>query len=180
MGGHGMGPGMMGGHGMGHGMMGGHGMGPGMMGGHGMGHGMMGGHGMGHGMMGGHGMGPGMMGGYGQGMSGGSGLGAHGALGALNLTADQQEKIGALHEEQRRKSWNALGQLRSEQFRLRQMFNADKVDANAVVEQQKKIDELRQQMLRVRVETHNQIHSVLTSEQRQQLRQLRPWWREEG
>ena len=121
-----------------------------------------------------------MRGGYGPGMSGGSGLGAHGALGALNLTADQQEKIGALHEEQRRKSWNALGQLRSEQLRLRQMFNADKVDANAVVEQQKKIDELRQQMLRLRVETHNQIHSVLTSEQRQRLRQLRPWWREEG
>jgi len=127
-------------------------------------------------MMGGYG--PGMMGGgYGPGMMGGGyGYGAGGPLAALNLSDDQREKIVAIQEDQRKKNWAVMGEVRSEQFRLRNMYRGEKLDADKIAEQQKKVDALRQQMLRSRVEAHNQIASVLTPEQRKQLQQHSPWW----
>ena len=111
--------------------------------------------------------------GYGPG--GGYGPGA-GALDALKLSDEQRDKIQTIQEEHRQKNWAAMGQLRSEMFKLRRMFNTDKVDANAVAEQQKKVDELRRQMLKSRIESYNQIEGVLTPEQRKQFRQIHPWW----
>jgi Spy/CpxP family protein refolding chaperone len=135
--------------------------------------------GYGPGMMGGYGYGPGMMGGYG---GGGRGFGPGGGLGALDLSSEQRDKIAAIQEENRRKNWDAMGQMRTEQFKLRQMYNAEKIDSNAVAEQQKKVDELRRQMLKSRVDAHNQISAILTPEQRKQFRQFGPWWprEEEG
>ena len=147
----GYGPGY--GYGQGRGMMGG----PGMTGGPGMG-------GYGPGMMGGNG--PGMMGGY----------GAGGMFAALNLSDEQREKISAIQEAQRQKNWATMGEVRSEQFKLRGMYGTEKLDADKLVAQQKKVDELRQQMLKSRVEAHNQIAAVLTPEQRKQLRQFAPGW----
>jgi len=138
--------------------------------------------GYGPGMMGG-GYGPGMMGGYGPGYGrGGRGFGPGGGLAALDLSAEQRDKIAAIQEENRRKNWDAMGQVRAEQFKLRQMFNADKIDSNAVAEQQKKVDELRRQMLKSRVDARNQVAAILTPEQRKQFRQFGPWWlrEEEG
>jgi len=135
--------------------------------------------GYGPGMMGGYGYGSGMMGGYGPGGGNGPGWGRGrgygGGLAALDLSSEQREKIAAIQEQHRSKNWNAMGQLRSEQFKLRQMYYADKVDAAAVTEQQKKVDELRRQMLKSQVEARNQIAAVLTPEQRKQFRQFGPW-----
>ncbi|HET7763959.1 MAG TPA: Spy/CpxP family protein refolding chaperone [Burkholderiales bacterium] len=128
--------------------------------------------GYGPGMMGGYGYGPGMMGGYGPGMMGGYG----GGLASLGLNAEQREKIAAVQEENRKANWNTMGQMRSEQFKLRQMYNADKVDSAAVADQQKKVDELRRQMLKSHVEARNQINAILTPEQRKQFRQYGPPW----
>jgi Spy/CpxP family protein refolding chaperone len=127
-------------------------------------------------MMGGYGYGPGMMGGYGPGMGGGYGRGPGGELAGLDLTSEQRDKIAAIQEEHRQKNWNAMGQLRSEQFKLGQMYNADKVDSNAVAEQQKKVDELRRQLLKSRLDARNQVAAILTPEQRKHLRQFGPWW----
>ncbi len=124
----------------------------------------------------GPGYGPGMMGGYGPGYGGGRGFGPGGGLAALNLSSEQSEKIAAIQEENRRKNWDAMGQMRAEQFKLRQMFNADKIDSNAVAEQQKKVDELRRQMLKSRVDARNQVAAILTPEQRKQFKQFGPWW----
>jgi Spy/CpxP family protein refolding chaperone len=66
--------------------------------------------------------------------------------------------------------------MRSEMFKLRRLYYADNADANAVVEQQKKVDELRRQMLKSRLEGRKQVEAVLTPEQREQFRQYRPWW----
>ena len=126
--------------------------------------------------------GPGMMGGYGPGMMGGNGpgmmggYGAGGMFAALNLSDEQREKISAIQEAQRKKNWATMGEVRAEQFKLRGLYGADKLDADKLVAQQKKVDELRQQMLKSRVEAHNQIATVLTPEQRKQLRQLAPGW----
>jgi Spy/CpxP family protein refolding chaperone len=120
--------------------------------------------GYGSGMMGGYGYGPGMMGGNG------------GGLASLGLSAEQREKIAVVQEENRKANWSAMGQMRSEQFKLRQMYNADKVDSAAVADQQKKVDELRRQMLKSHVEARNQINAILTPEQRKQFRQYGPSW----
>ena len=148
----------------------GYGYGPGMMGG-GYGSGMMGGGGYGPGMMGGGGYGPGMMGGYGRGA---------GPMAALNLTDEQQDKLFALQEANRKKNWDTMSAMRSETFKLRRMYNAETVDSKALLEQQKKVDELRRQVLASRLDMRKQMESVLTPEQRKQMRQFGPWWAIEG
>jgi Spy/CpxP family protein refolding chaperone len=129
--------------------------------------------GYGPGMMGGGGYGPGMMGGgYGRGMMGGYG----GGFAALNLSDEQQEKIFAIQEDHRRKNFDTMSKVRSETFKLRRMYGADGVDAKSIVEQQKKVDDLRRQMLASRLDSRKQVESVLTAEQRKQFRQFGPWW----
>ncbi len=133
----------------------------------------------------GPGMGPGMMGGYGpgQGMMGGGygpGWGASGgATAALNLNDEQRGKVLAIQEENRRRNWDTMGKMRAEQFKLRSMYNADSIDPKAFAEQQKKVDDLRREMLVSRLETRKQVEAVLTPEQRQQFRQYGPRWLEE-
>ena len=130
---------------------------------------MMGGQGGGHGMMGGHG--PGMMGGHG----GGPGSDRFAAVvSRLGLTTDQQQKIAKIHEDTRQKNWEAMGQLLSEEFTLKNLYLADKLDANAIVEQQKKVDELRRVMLRSHIEMEIQVEALLTKLQREQLRSTMP------
>jgi Spy/CpxP family protein refolding chaperone len=137
------------------------------------------GYGYGHGMMGGRGPGDG----YGHGMMGGygpdGGYGAGAGLAALNLTDEQREKIARIQEDNRSKNWNTMGQMRGEMFKLRQMYYGDKLDSNVISEQQRKVDELRRQMLKAQIETRNQVASVLTPEQRQQFRSFGPWWEPE-
>jgi Spy/CpxP family protein refolding chaperone len=118
--------------------------------------------------MGGHGAGPGMMGGYG-----------YGGVASLDLSDEQQEKVFAIQEEHRRKNWDTMGKMRAEQFKLRRMYYADEADPKAVSEQQKKVDELRRQLLVTRLEVRKQIEAVLTPEQRKQVRQFGPWWASE-
>ncbi|MGZ5144963.1 MAG: Spy/CpxP family protein refolding chaperone [Burkholderiales bacterium] len=142
-----------------------------------------GGGGYGPGMMGGYGPGPGMMGGYGGGYGQGWGRGGYGLdgpLAALNLTEEQREKVAKIQEENRSKNWNTMGQMQSEMFKLRQMYFSEKLDANALSEQQRKVDELRRQMLKSRVEARNEMAAVLTPDQRQQLRSFGPWWQDRG
>ena len=129
--------------------------------GYGQGRGMMG-----EGTMGGGMMGRGMMG-YGQ---------QGGVFAALGLSEEQHQKVLAIQEEHRNKNWAAMGEVRTEQYKLRSLYGAEKVDADKVAEQQKKVDELRRALLKSRVEAHNQMAAVLTPEQRKLLRQQAPWW----
>ena len=134
--------------------------------------------GYGPGMMGGYGPGRGMGPGYGRGFGPGGGYGPGGGamLESLNLTDEQRDRIQVIREENRQKNWAAMGQVRTEMFKLRRMVSADNADTNAVLEQQKKVDELRRQMLASRLEARKQVEAVLTPEQRKQFRQYRPWW----
>jgi Spy/CpxP family protein refolding chaperone len=129
-------------------------------------------------MMGDGMMGQGMMG---QGMMG-QGMGARqgGMLAALNLSEAQREKVLAIQEEHRQKNWAAMGEVRAEQHKLRGLYGAEKLDADKIAAQQQKVDELRRQMLKSRVEAHNQVAALLTPEQRKELRQRAPGWMMEG
>ena len=133
--------------------------------GYGQGRGMMG-----EGTMGGGMMGRGMMG-YGQ---------QGGVFAALGLSEEQHQKVLAIQEEHRNKNWAAMGEVRAEQYKLRSLYSAEKIDADKVTEQQKKVDELRRQLLKSRVEAHNQVAAILTPEQRKLLRQHAPAGMMEG
>jgi Spy/CpxP family protein refolding chaperone len=122
----------------------------------------------------GQGYGPGagpMMGG------GGYGYGQGGGLAALELSDQQREKVLSLQEEHRRKNWETMGQMRAEMFKLRSLYNSD--DGKAIVEQQRKVDDLRRQMLVSRLEMRKQVEQVLSPEQRKPLRSSGPWWLED-
>jgi len=167
-------PGMMGGYGMGQGMMGGHGgmMGPGGYGG------MMGGYGgmMGPGMMGGYGgmMGPGMMSGYG-GMVGHGMMG--GALWALDLNDTQRAQILKIQDDARRKNWDLMGKSQDEMAKLRDTYLASgKLNRKAILDSYKRIDELRLQRIDNTLDAAEKIESVLTTQQRDQLKRWSPWW----
>ena len=136
------------------------------------------GYGQGRAMMGDGMMGQEMMG---QGMRG-PGMGAQqgGVLAALNLSDAQREKVLAIQEEHRKKNWAAMGEVRAEQYKLRSLYGAERLDADKIAGQQQKVDELRRQMLKSRVEAHNQIAALLTPEQRKQLRERAPGWMMDG
>jgi len=176
-----MGPGMMGGYGGGPGYGPGYGMGPGMMGGYGGGPGYGPGPGMHRGPEhGSHHFGPGER--MGRGMEGARGPGmmrGHGErmARALALSEDQRAKVGRIMEDTRRKNWDVLGQIRSERFNLREMMRGDKVDPAAAVEQKRKLDDLKRQVMRARLEARNQVFALLTPEQREKARAFGPKFR---
>ena len=118
--------------------------------------------------------GPGMMRGR------GSDYGPDRVFAELDLSADQQEKIAKVREDMRRSSWDTMGQLHAEQFKLRGLYLADQPDPNAIADQQKKVDELHRAMIKAQVETGNRIQALLTKEQRERLHEYAPWWMEDG
>ncbi|MFA5529525.1 MAG: Spy/CpxP family protein refolding chaperone [Thiohalomonadaceae bacterium] len=149
-------PGVMGG--MGPGMMGR--MGPGMMG---MGPGMGG---MGPGMMGGMGYGMGMMGGPGHGYGWGMGMGLVG----LDLDDDQRKAINRAVDQHRKRQHELVGKMLDHQARLRDQYQQEKWDADAITKIYDQIADVRRQMIRARIDMRNAIYERLTPEQRQQFR----------
>ena len=149
----------------------GYGYGPGMNGGYGGGYGpgMMGGGGYGPGMMGG-GSGPGMRGGGhgGRRSDGGAQSDPRPAGQALRAPAGEpQEELG--HDElDARRDVQAAADVQ-----------AETPDSKGLLEQQKKVDDLRREMLASRLEMRKEMDKVLTPEQKKQLRQLGPWWMRE-
>ncbi len=158
---------MMGGPGPGAGW-GGYGMGPGyrmgpMMGGAGMSP-MAGGMGMGH-----------MMGGPGTGRM----MGGPGAMGpqwqnVLDLTAEQREALTRIHEETRNAHRAIMGELLTQQGRLRDLVTAPTLDSEALAATANTINGLRQRMLDSASEAHKNMRAVLTPEQLERLQALWP------
>jgi Spy/CpxP family protein refolding chaperone len=166
----GYGPGARGypGYGMGQGMMGqGWGVGPGMMGGYGRGWGMgpgMGGYGSGWGM------GSGMMDGPGMGMMGDFGLDA---VSQLDLNDNQRKQVLRVEDELRKKNWELVGKMHDEMSKLRDaMWVGDKRDQAGILAANKRMSELRQQMLENSLVAADKVEAALTPQQREQLKRL--------
>jgi Spy/CpxP family protein refolding chaperone len=142
----------------------GYGMGPGMMHGWGTGPRSMWGGGddgyMGRGMMG-----QGMMYGQGPGMMNGNGPGS-----GLNLDESQQKKMTQIQDELRKKHWELMGKMNDENARLRDLYQADKRDPDAIGKQLQRIFDLRRQMMVDSVEAQNRMEEMLTDEQKKQMR----------
>lgn len=149
------------------------GMGPGMMGGYGsgpsdrddMGYGMM------HrgGMMGGPMMGGPMMDGAGM-----MGLGLR-DLYRLDLDVNQRRQVQRIDDELRRKNWDVMGKMHDEMSTLRAaMWSAGKRDRAAILASNKRMFDLRQQMLENGLDAADRAEAVLTPQQREQLRRRAP------
>jgi len=115
-------------------------------------------------------MGPGMMGGYGPGYGMGTGMMGWRNYRGLDLSADQKSKIAPIQKEMRTKQWALMGEMMDAQDKLQELYDADKQDSAAINKQYKVIEDLRRQMVDNSVDTHNRINSILTKEQREELR----------
>ena len=179
-------PGMTGGmhQGMGHGgMMGGMHQGKGhgaMMGGmhHGMGPGgMMGGMHQGKepgGMMGGmqHGMGPGaMMGGMQHGMGPGGMMGKMGS--ALDLSAEQQAEMSKIRDEMLPLMGELHGRMQANHEQMQALTQSGDGDQAAIGKLADQKGDLIAEMIKLRSQLQARMQSVLSDEQREQMRQHR-------
>ena len=122
---------------------------------------MMGG---GMGTMGGE-MGPGSCGMIG----GGAGMMGYGALGALDITKDQQAKINKIQDDLRKQHWAIMGKMMDEQSKLRDLYADEKLDAKKIGAVSDAVYALRKQMIESRIDAINRMRDVLTKEQREQL-----------
>lgn len=125
-----------------------------MMPGYGMGYG----HGMGMGMMG---RGPGMMGGMGYGMQ------------MLDLSDAQREKIGQIQQRMRKQQYERMEKMIEAREAMRAEMWKDQPDPEAVARAHDRVSALRREMLKERVQAHNEMRAVLTDEQRERLRETR-------
>jgi len=149
----------------------------GMMGGWGAGNGMMHGYGAGPGMSGGYGMGPGMMDGYGgyhmgPGMIGGPGGHGLGAIHRLDLSDAQRVQLRGIEDDLRRQNWGLMGQMQDEMAKLRDAWSTTKTDRAAVLAANKRMFELRQQMLQNRLDAQDKAEALLTPQQIEQYDRL--------
>lgn len=163
-------------------------MGPGMMHGYGTGwgagqwYGGRGEQGMGWGMMHGRGMGPHMMGDDDWGRGIGPGMGPEmisgvglGPIWRLDLDDAQRKQVVKLRDELRRKNWDVMGRMQDEMSKLRDaMWAAGKRDRAAILAANKRMFELRQQMLENGLDAADKADALLTAKQREELRRLAP------
>lgn len=146
-------------------------MGPGMMQGWGAGTagpGMMYGWGAGRGMMG-----PGMMYGWGAGrgmMGPGWMHGYYGPGSMLNLDESQQKKMAQIQEDLHKKHWGLMNKMGEEYAKLRDLYNKEMRDPEAIGKQLQRIYDLQRQMTVSSLEAQNRMEALLTPEQKKQLR----------
>jgi len=119
--------------------------------------GMMGGYGPGYGM------GPGMMGGYGPG---------HG-YSALNLSTEQRARLADIEREVSRKQWDVMKKMHDQDFHMHDLFGSGAVDETRARKTYQVMSEAHKEMFETMLEARKRIDSVLTPEQREQLRRSR-------
>lgn len=127
-------------------------------------HHMMPGHGYAHGMMGGMGM-----------MGGGMMMESPraGMVRSLNLSDAQRTSVNKLSDKLHHDNWAAMGKIMDESTKLRDLYEMDRRNPDAIAEVYKKIFALKVQMIKAMVTTENQIEDLLTKGQRAQLKAMR-------
>lgn len=115
-----------------------------------------------------------MMGYGGGGMMGGmGGMGGCGmwGLSQLNLNPDQTNKINKIHDDLAKQKWALQGKILDERSKLRDLYQAEPLDAKKITSEYDTIFNIRKQMIEAQINAMNQTRSLLTPEQQQQLKQ---------
>jgi Spy/CpxP family protein refolding chaperone len=143
----------------------------------GMGQGAMGYHGMGYG-----GMGPGGPMHGGPAASGGcpvwrgaAGSASGGPFAALDLSAAQRQRIAAIIKQQSARQWALMSQAHTLMLAPPPARKPAGIDVDAIMQRAEAMSKLRLQMMRSRLETMQQIDSVLTAKQRARWREGGGW-----
>jgi Spy/CpxP family protein refolding chaperone len=91
----------------------------------------------------------------------------------LSLSDEQRVKINKLSDKLHHDNWAAMGAIMDESAKLRDLYEADKRDPDAIGKVYQKIFDTKIQMIKAMVTTENQIEDLLTNEQRTQLKDMR-------
>lgn len=113
----------------------------------------------------GYGMGPGMMGGYG--MHGGMMRGY--GYERLDLSAEQRAKLADIERDVSRKQWELMQSMHSQDVHMHDFYWRD-IDEAAARKSYQAMSQAHQQMFETMLEARKRFDSVLTPEQREQLR----------
>ena len=99
-----------------------------------------------------------------------------GMYAALDLTDQQRAKIVRIFEDMRKKNWDSMGKVMDESATLRELYNAPAHDPAAIGRQTVKIAELRRPIIESMVAAHDEIAALLTTEQKDRLRNFGRGW----
>ena len=113
------------------------------------------------------GMGP-MMGGMG-GM--GPMMGGMGMAGMIELSDEQRSQLNSIGDELRKRHWEIMGPMMEEWSVLRDLWQAKEHDPKAIGAAYGRLFDLRRQMIEAAIEANNRRRSLLSDEQREQLKQ---------
>lgn len=95
---------------------------------------------------------------------------AYGPLSQLDLTPEQRNRINAIQEELQKKALNLNAKMQEESLRLRNLVGNGNADPDAIANEYRKLQELQADGLRAGLAAQRNLESVLTAEQRNQLR----------
>jgi len=93
----------------------------------------------------------------------------------LDLTEAQQEQVKAILESEREKAAPLLQQLAESREKIRKAIEAERLDEAAVRTLAASQNETRVELVVSRARARSQIFALLTPEQRESARKLRPW-----
>lgn len=110
----------------------------------------------------------------GMGMGRGMGLGPGRGFAALDLTDAQRDRMADLHERQQRKAIQARADMQIARMDLQKLMKADAPSATSINAQIDRLARMRADMQKSHVATLLEARSLLTPEQRKQLREARP------
>jgi Spy/CpxP family protein refolding chaperone len=108
------------------------------------------------------------------GMMGGMGMMGLGPIGRLDLNDTQHQQVLKIEDELRRKNWDVMGKMQDEMAKLRDSMWSGKRDRAAILAANKRMSDLRQQMLENSLDARDKAEAVLTPQQREQLRRFGP------
>ena len=140
------------------------------------------------GMMGGgysQGYGPGYGSGYGSGYRGGYHMGPGmamggfelGAINRLDLNDQQRSQIVKIEDDLRKKNWDVMGKMQDEMTKLRDAtWSSGKRDRGAILTANKRMTDLRQQLLENSLDATDKAEALLTPQQREQFKRLAQSW----
>lgn len=109
--------------------------------------------------------------GHGGGAYGGHGYNVQYGLRGLDLSKDQQDKINRLTDDLQRSNWKNQGDINEESIKLRDLYAAEKRDANAISAVYERIFDIKRKMIVDDVNTRNNVLDVLTTEQKAKLKE---------
>ena len=106
--------------------------------------------------------------------------GMHHRLSQLDLTAQQQDQIKQIFDQQKPAREEKMHAMRGSMMALKKATQADAYDHNQVQEIANQQAKLQADLIMLRADTRHQVYAVLTPEQRQKWEDQRQKWEEHG